>query len=451
MYGGIDVTLNQAGDALSLGLADRLYMARSENRGQFAIRRRFATEYDFPSLGFVGDREGRFVGLFFDSGPADSGLYARTERPDGRFGPRQTLDPRPDRLLDWVILERSPAGDIFAVWSSESAFCACNAQLRARVRRAGDDHFGPAQVLSPSGRAAYQPRIAFDREGNALVAWAQFRDVSRAEVAYATRPADADAFGATRKLSAGGTKAAVGSLALAANRAGRAIAVWTARFEPDRDVWAAFGTVAGGFESVQSVARGRAHVPRVAVDRSGEALATWNDPRPTIASAPPHGQFGAPTVLEAGRATAPSLRADGAGTFTAAWRRQPGGAVHVLRRRAGSTSTRVVEVDPRRAWRISMAVTAAHDTLVAWSLRGAHVGGGIKDALVALGRPGRELRAPLDLRTGHWGGPAYPNDYLRMAVDGEGGAFVWWRHPDHRGDDGYYGRFLFPPGGAGSG
>jgi hypothetical protein len=445
LFHGIPMALSRTGDALTSASGDRLYLATSKHRGPFRIKRTFASEYDFPYVGFVDDSEGRWVGLFCDDGEARSGLYARTQRTGLDFGPREDLDPRPDRLLDWVILDRSPIGDVFAVWSSESAFCACNAELRASVRRAGEDHFGPAQVMSPPGRAAYVPRLAFDRRGNALVAWGQFRDVSRAEVAYATRPAGGD-FGPTRKLSAGGRRATVLDLELASNRAGRAVAVWAARSEPSRDVWAAFGTVAEGLESTQLVRRGPANGPRVAVDRGGEALATWTDRRPTIATAPAGEHFGMPTVLEAGTATVPTLRADGAGTFTAAWRRLPGGAVHVLRRRAGSASTRVVEVEPRRAWRISMAVTATHDTLVAWSLRAGTINEGVSDALVALGRPRRGLGRPLDLETGHWCSTAFPNDYPRMEVDGEGGAFVWWCHRDGRGNDGYYGRFLFPPG-----
>jgi hypothetical protein len=239
-------------------------------------------------------------------------------------------------------------------------------------------------------------------------------------------------------------------LDLAANPSGRTVAVWSARADSDglRDVRAAIGTVKGGLHSVERVANGRAGDPHVAVDEGGEALASWGAPSPTVAVAEPDGEFGEPRTLKRGRSTSPVIANDGAGTYTLIWRHLPHGSLHAARRRVGSGETRVVELDSRRVYRATLAVTAGHETLVAWNLldRGSlryHVDVTLRDAFVAVARPRHEFGRPLTLSDDSWGS-GFPVDRVEIAVDSVGGAFVWWRREVERGAPGHYGRFLVP-------
>jgi hypothetical protein len=318
------------------------------------------------------------------------------------------------------------------------------------VRPAGERRFGPVQVLSPPNRSANNPQIVFDRNSNALLAWEQDYDVNRGRLAYALHPAGASAFRRTHTLHAAGSHGAVFKLDLAANPSGRAIAVWSSRGDSSglRDVRAGIGTVKGGLHSVERVANGRAGDPHVAVDEGGEALASWGAPSPTVAVAEPDGEFGEPRTLKRGRSTSPVIANDGAGTYTLIWRRLPHGSLHAARRRVGSDETRVVELDSRRVYRATLAVTTGHETLVAWNLLESgslryHVDVTLRGALVAVARPRHGFGRPRTLSDDSWGS-GFPVDRVEIAVDAVGGAFLWWRREVERGVPGHYGRFLMP-------
>jgi hypothetical protein len=441
---GIDMVVRPNGDALAFdGGSDfgPLYMVGAHDRGEFRARRTFPGP--FPFIGAIADAPGPMVAMFIDDDEDPQGFYVRTLDARGDLGPRQTIDPFRDKLLDSLLTATSPRGDVFLVWGTSSAFCACLSRLYVRVRAAGDDEFGPAQVLTPANRAAYDPQLAFDSHGDALLAWGQYDDVSRGRVAYARRPADGAAFGPRRLLPRGGTHGTVDWLDLAGNGAGRVVAVWASRSEPERDMRAAIGTVSGGLGSVELVGKGRSGRPHVAVEPGGEAVATWADPRPSYAVAPPGAGFGAKRVLERGRSTPPAVAADGAGTFTLAWRRFRDGALRAARRRVGASATRVVELVRAHVWRSALEVTAAHETLISWILLASKEQERLRGGAVALARPQRRFGRPLDLHVGD-SGTAYPNSRVHIATDAEGGALVWWHHHDGDGDS-WFGRFLYPP------
>lgn len=431
------------GDVLAFdgGDYDPLRIARARDYGTFKLWRTFPQDGAF--LGVAADRPGSMLALFIDDDEDPEGFYVRTLDGRGRLGPKQVLDLARDQLLDALVTATSPRGDLFVVWGTSSSFCACLTRLHVSVRRAGDDRFGPPQTLSPPNRAAYDPQLAFDGKGDALLVWGQFDDVSRGRVAYALRPAGASAFGGRRLLPRGGTHGSVDWLELGSNPDGRAVAVWTSRSEPERDLRAAIGTVAGGLRSVQLVAKGRSGRPHVAVDRGGETVATWADRRPSYAVAAPGHEFGAPRVLEGARSTAPVVADDGAGTFTLVWRRFADDALHAARRRVGSAAARVVELVPAHVWRSDLAVTAAHETLISWILLESKKHERLRGGAIALARPHRSFGAPFDLRIGD-AGTSFPNARVNIATDARGGAFIWWRRYRDDGES-FFGRFLYPP------
>ena len=444
------VALTPRGDALALTWSEkiegRLRLASSLGRGAFG-HRRFFTER-IPWL--ISGRADQILALVSRDVGDDEEIAVRTGSVTGPFGRGEPVDRETNQFVDPAIFTTGPTGDVFLVWTTSSVFCACLDRLHVRVRAAGEQKFGPTRTLSPPNRRAFLPHLAFDRNGDALLTWSQEADIYRGRLGYALRPVGAARFGAPHTLPAGSPHGGVTGLDLASNGAGRAVAVWSAHAEPFRDVRAAIGTVTGGFHSVEPVADGRASEPHVAVDRSGEAVATWADPSATLAAAPPGRGFGEPQRLESGKANSPVVAADGAGTFTATWRRFPSRALHAVRRKAGSTRRpRVVELWPGRVWRSTLAVTARHETLLGWVLLDREASGrgmevALRGARVALGRPHRAFGHPLDLRTGSWG-RGFPYDRLYIAVDGVGGAFVWWRHVIEGRGTGHYGRFLLPP------
>lgn len=434
---GVGVTLMPNGDAIAANRRTDVALAESTDRGEF---RRLGRLRDPHLVGLTSERSGALTALFAGNG---GGLWVRPRRPDGTFGPAQMLDSQPNTLINGPALVESPTAEVVAMWESTSAFCGCLTRLRVSVRPAGRKRFRPAQFLSPADRSINNPTLAFDRAGNALVAWNQEHDTSRGRLAYALRPAGADEFGPTRTLVAAGAHGTVYWLALAANHDGRAVAVWVTRADPLRDVRAAFGTVAGGFRKVERVYDGRATMPHVAIERGGEAVATWIARSPTYAVAAPGGPFGEPRVLEHGRSTSPTLADDGAGTFTFVWRRRPGGALHAARRPVRSAAApRVVELAPERVWRSTLAVTAAHETLVAWNLRERGDREHLRGARAVAAAAHHGFEHPLDLRTGPLG-LRFPDTRVEIATDAVGGAFVWWRYETHHGR-GFAGRFRLP-------
>jgi hypothetical protein len=426
-------------------IVNRMRLTSSLDRGPFGHGRFFTGRYP----GLVSDGTGRILAFQYRQPGDEVRIVMRSGSVTGRFGPPQVVAEGRNAFLDGWVTEASPTGDLFYAWSTESAFCACLERLHVRVRPAGAREFGPVQTLSPPDRSAVNARIAFDRRGNALLAWEQDYDVNRGRLAYALRPAGASRFGPTRTMHAGGIHGAVFLLELASNPSGRAVATWAARAEPLRDVRAAIGTVAGGFRSVERVANGRADHPHVAVDKGGEAVVTWASPRPTMAVAPPDGSFGEPRELERGRANSPVIVDDGAGTYTMSWRRFPSRALHAARRSVGSRSADVVELAPRDVFRATLAATAKHDAVLAWtslekgSPTGRRPGVELRGAKVALAHHGGAFGRPLTLSRATWGG-GYPEDRVEVAVDAAGGAFVWWRREVAPDTLGHYGRFLIP-------
>jgi hypothetical protein len=443
----IGLVMTPSGDVLAERgsyAESRLRLTSSLDRGPFGHRRFFTGRYP----GLMSDGAGRILAFQYREPGDEARIVMRTGSVTGRFGRGQTVAEGRNVFLNTWVSATSPTGDLFYVWSTESVFCACLDRLHVRVRARGHEEFGPAQTLSPPNRSAWNAKIAFDRRGNALLAWEQDYDVNRGRLAYALRPAGASTFGPTHTLPAGSSNGAVFKLDLAASPSGRAVAVWSSRAEPLRDVRSSVGTVKRGFHSIERVTSGRAGDPHIVVDKDGEALASWSGPSPTIAVAPPGKEFGKPRALERGRATGPAVANDGAGTYTLSWRHLPHGDLHVARRRVGSHSVRVIELDSRRVYRATLAVTAAHETLVAWNLleRGSlrfHVDVTLRGARVAIARPRHGFGRPLTLSDDSWGS-GFPVDRVEIAVDGAGGAFVWWRREVVRGVPGHYGRFLVP-------
>ena len=217
-------------------------------------------------------------------------------------------------------------GNAIAVWHRFDV--GTNTIVQAAARAAGGS-FGAPQDLSAAGQNASFPEVAVDGQGNAIAVWRRF-DGTNFIVQAAARAAGGS-FGAPQDLSAAGQKA--GFPEVAVDGQGNAIAVWQ-RFDGTNFIVQAAARAAGGsFGAPQdlSAAGQTANDPQVAVDGQDNAIAVWSRSNGTntivqAAARAAGGSFGAPQDLSATGQDAhvPEVAVDGQGNAIAVWSRSNG-------------------------------------------------------------------------------------------------------------------------------
>jgi hypothetical protein len=240
------------------------------------------------------------------------------------FNPQVAFDGQGNAIAVW---HRFDAGTNTIV---QAAARAADSRRRRRYftpKRGGS--FGAPQDLSAAGQNASFPEVAVDGQGNAIAVWRRF-DGTNFIVQAAARAAGGS-FGAPQDLSAAGQKA--GFPEVAVDGQGNAIAVWQ-RFDGTNFIMQAAARAAGGsFGAPQdlSAAGQTANDPQVAVDGQGNAIAVWSRSNGTndivqAAVRAAGGSFGAPQDLSAAGQDAhvPEVAVDGQGNAIAVWSRSNG-------------------------------------------------------------------------------------------------------------------------------
>jgi hypothetical protein len=405
-----DLAVDRNGDVAAIGETytkpDGLVVYSSHDRAPFEGEEVNDSGGESPSICF--DRSGATLVLSHKVDFGDA-IRVYTRPRGGSFGEATILDPRPG---DPYGIVTSPRGEVFAYWTGPSAGAD---QVRVAVRPAGSRRFGPVQDVSAAGASAGGPWIVFDRDGNALLSWWTAHGIH-----YSIRP-HAGSFGPERVLAS----SARGYRDIAANGAGRVVAVWRASAGRGQQLRAAFGTVAGGFGRSRRLAAGRANRgPLVALDAGGEAVVAWRtatEPRFELrAATAPVGssRFGASHALAKGYSEQIGVAADGRGTATIAW--IDGSTLRAARHRAGRSGFRDEVVGESNVRGTSMGTTADGRTVLAWK---AFAKGGTKRVKVSVARAGHSFGAVRTLeRFGRADGVEGPS----VASGGDGGAFVWW-------------------------
>jgi hypothetical protein len=217
------------------------------------------------------------------------------------------------------------AGDAVAVWSR---FDGTNNIIQAASRPAGGS-WGAAQDLSATGQNAFDPRIAVDRLGNAIAAWAR-SDGTNSIVQAAVRPAGGS-WGAVKDLSASGQNAFDAHVAV--DGLGNATVVWR-RFDGANYIVQAATLPAGGsWGEVKDLSAAGQSVNKqhVATDAAGDVTAVWErfDGSNTIVQAatlPAGGSWGSPQDLSATGQNANDsfLAIDAQGDVIVTWNRSNG-------------------------------------------------------------------------------------------------------------------------------
>jgi hypothetical protein len=203
--------------------------------------------------------------------------------------------------------------------------------------------FGAPQDLSAASQDAFNPQVAFDGQGNAIAVWHRFDAGTNTIVQAAARAADSrrrrryftpkrgGSFGAPQGLSAGGQNASFPEVAF--DGQGNAIAVWRRFDGTNFIVQAAVRAAGGSFGAAQdlSAAGQTANDPQVAVDGQGNAIAVWSRSNGTndivqAAVRAAGGSFGAAQDLSAAGQDAhvPEVAVDGQGNAIAVWSRSNG-------------------------------------------------------------------------------------------------------------------------------
>ncbi len=110
------------------------------------------------------------------------------------------------------------SGNSLMVWTRSDG---TNIRIQAKFRSANGTWASTA-TISPAGRDAYEPQVAFDPSGNAIAVWTQFDGV-RGRTYAAFRPADGS-FGGNQAISPAGRGASAPQIAI--DSTGKAVAVW---------------------------------------------------------------------------------------------------------------------------------------------------------------------------------------------------------------------------------
>jgi hypothetical protein len=153
-----------------------------------------------------------------------------------------------------------------------------------------------------------------DGSGNAIAAWVgSYADASH----YAVFPAGGR-WGPAQTLSTSSVEGAARNLSLAVSPDGSAVVAFAGGGDA---IWAASGTVLGGFSAPVHVAAGdysKDSAPKAALDDAGQASVVWSRTGATDAvTRSPGGTWSAPAVLAAQSSASVATAIDGAGNAIA--------------------------------------------------------------------------------------------------------------------------------------
>jgi hypothetical protein len=164
-------------------------------------------------------------------------------------------------------------GDALVVWVRVTQDYPHPRQVEVTSRN-HDGTWGPIIAVSPAGQAPGSPHVAVDDDGEAVVAWHAFDGVEYR--VYARRVSSTGTLGALQVLSGTGVK--IHGTDLAVDPDGDAVVTW-AEWQPDGSVvpkmrrFPSNGELPA--EVVLSSSPRRADTPAVAFDREGDAVVAW--------------------------------------------------------------------------------------------------------------------------------------------------------------------------------
>ena len=235
----------------------------------------------------------------------------------------------------------NPAGDAVAVWTR---WAGANTVVQAARRPAGGD-LSDAQDISVLAEDSGAPKVAVDPSGTATAIW-EARSGSTSVVETSRQPAGGS-WSAPEIVSAAGSEAEAPDLAVDA--AGNATAVWERSAAGSNwIVQAASRPADGSWSAPQDLSTEAVLlVPKVAVDRAGDAVAVWLRSTWVVRASerPAGGSWGAPRSLSGGEASQPEVAMGSARDAVAVWARFDGANQIVQARRRAARGGWRTQVD----------------------------------------------------------------------------------------------------------
>ena len=233
----------------------------------------------------------------------------------GAFSPEVAIDGSGNAIAVW----RQYDGTVWNIWAN-------------RYKATGwPKGWGTAELIetNDTGDVA-MPRIAMDGNGNATVVWSHFDDTASSYSIWANRyDAGTGTWGTAAAVEANTTDAYNPEIAMDAN--GNAIVVWVQSAGDLLDVWAnrydATGGIWGTELLIETNVTGEAWMPTVAMDGSGNAVAVWTQSDGTRFNVWSNrydatgGTWGTPEAIETDTDDTykPRVAMDGSGNAIAVW------------------------------------------------------------------------------------------------------------------------------------
>jgi hypothetical protein len=343
---------------------------------------------DFPAIAMDG--RGRAVVVWTQKPPAANPddpqirMRAVRRRLGKGFGAPRTLGPAIETISDnppslpRVAIDQQ--GNALAAWLIKDA--EGNPRVVASYQRRGKPWRDP-ETLSPPGQPAFEPDVAFDKEGNAVAVWDRF-DGATTRIQAAFKPVDELGFRATQTISPAGMPASVPQVGI--GDLGDASAVWLAQ-EPQPPflhvVQAAQAPSGDAFGVTQAISDPNvdADDPRLAVASNGAAMAAWEQQSPTsntgeigTSVSPFLAAFQRPVAIppQSGMDSfQPRAAMDRSGRATLLWRETPPGGV------AGTNTVRALRTDTSGALGDAQTITTTQETILQPALAVARAGNAV--------------------------------------------------------------------------
>ena len=237
--------------------------------------------------------------------------------PDGKTWQATDLGPGGDEPHggQHPVVALAPDGHAVALWGSTVGCpAACEYIVQAAVRPAGSNWDAPVTLSTELYFGGGELVLGMDGSGNAIAAWVgSYADASH----YAVLP-DGGTWGPAQTLSTDGVEGPAHNLSLAVSPNGSAVVAFAGGND---EIWAASGTVLGGFSAPVFLAPGdyrKTSAPVVALDNAGQASVAWSRVGATeAATRSPGGTWSAPTVLASQASSSVATAVDGAGNAIA--------------------------------------------------------------------------------------------------------------------------------------
>ena len=214
------------------------------------------------------------------------------------------------------VVALSPDGHAVALWGSAVGCpAACEYIVQAAVRPPGGSWGAPVTLSDELYFGGGGVVLGIDGSGNAIAAWVgSYADASH----YAVLPAGSSTWGPAQELSNGNVQGAAHNLSLAVSPDGSAVIAFAGGNDA---IWAASGSVLGGFSAPVFVATGdyrKTSAPKAALDDAGRASVVWSQTgRTEAATRSPNGTWSAPAVLASQPSSSVATAIDGAGNAIA--------------------------------------------------------------------------------------------------------------------------------------